>query len=156
MSNNDGTLQSKKFRVFISYARENEIKAKRFYEDLKNSGIPIESGFDKEDLLPGQDYNIRIIESIKRSDFFIPLFSSVSVEKRGYIQRELNLAVDTLKDTPPGDIFVIPVRLDECEMKYEEIKKYHRQDLFPDWYIGLSKIIQSIHDSIAISRNRIY
>ena len=103
---------------------------------------------DKENLLPGQDYDIEIKNNIRKSDFFIPLFSSISVEKRGYIQKEFKLAVDTLEEIPPGEIFVIPVRLDECEIKYPELKKYQYQDLFPEWYEGLGRIIKSIDNSI--------
>ncbi len=146
-SDNPGKLQ-KKFRVFISYAREDENKAIRLYNDLKNSTLPVEPWLDKKDLLPGQDWDIEIKESIRKSDFFIPLFSSTSIVKRGYIQREFKVAVDTLQDIPPGDIFVIPVRLDECDIKYNELAKFQRQDLFPEWYEGLVRIIKSIETSI--------
>jgi tetratricopeptide (TPR) repeat protein len=138
----------RKFRIFISYAREDEFNAKRLYKDLMNSNLPIEPWIDKENILPGQDWDTEIQKSIKTSDFFVPLFSSISVEKRGYVQREFKLAVDTLKDIPPGDIFVIPVRLDDCEIKYNELRKIQRQDLFPDWYDGLKNIIKSIDVSI--------
>ena len=147
-------LSQKEFRIFISYAREDEDKAKRLYNDLKNSGLPIKPWIDKEDILPGQDFDLEIKKAIKQSIFFIPLFSSVSVEKRGYIQREFRLAVDTLQEIPPEDIFVIPVRLDECEIQYDALKRYQHQDLFPSWYTGLERILNSIQKSIKIEINK--
>jgi tetratricopeptide (TPR) repeat protein len=147
-------LLPKEFRIFISYAREDENKAKRLYNDLKNSGLPIKPWIDKEDLFPGQDFDLEIKKAIKQSTFFIPLFSSVSVEKRGYIQREFRLAVDTLQEIPPGDIFVIPVKLDECEIPYDELKRYTYQELFPSWYTSLERILKSIQMSIEKKFNK--
>ena len=131
-------------RVFISYAREDEKAAIRLYNDLKNSDLPIQPWIDKEDLLPGTNYDTKITNLIHTSTFFIPLFSSTSVQKRGYIQREFKRAINTLEEIPPDDIFVIPVRLDECEIPYYELKKYHYQDFFPNWYDGLEKIVAAI------------
>ena len=138
----------KKFKIFISYASEDGEKANKLYKGLKNSDLPIEPWLDKENILPGQDYDIEIKKNIKESDFFIPLFSSTSVEKRGYIQREFKDAIDTLRDIAPGDIFVIPIRLDECEIKYEELRELQRQDLFPEWDEGLARILKSIENGI--------
>jgi hypothetical protein len=43
-------------------------------------------------------------------------FSEKSVSKAGYIQREYKRAMDISQEKPEGAIFVIPVRLDDCEM----------------------------------------
>jgi hypothetical protein len=153
IGNNNDLLQ-KEFLIFISYAREDEDKAKRLYNDLVNSGLPIKPWMDKEDILPGQDFDSEIKKAIKQSTFFIPLFSSVSVEKRGYIQREFRRAVDTLQEIPPGDIFVIPVRLDKCEIQYDELQRYNYQDLFPSWYTGLERILKSMQISIEKKVNK--
>ena len=53
-----------------------------------------------------------------------------------------------MEELPPGHIFVIPIRLDECEIPYEELKKFHYQDFFPDWYEGLKKILIPIESKI--------
>lgn len=141
-------LLPKEFRIFISYAREDEEAAKRLYNDLKNSGLPIKPWIDKEDLLPGQDFNREIANLIRTCTFFIPLFSSTSVKKRGYIQREFKRAIDILEEIPPGEIFVIPVRLDPCEIPYDELRRHTYQDFFPSWYRGLERIVKSIQNSI--------
>jgi AAA+ ATPase superfamily predicted ATPase len=38
------------------------------------------------------------------------------VAKRGYVQREFRLALDTLEEMPPDAIYTIPIRLDDCEI----------------------------------------
>jgi hypothetical protein len=44
--------------------------------------------------LPGENWKIAIRTAIKNSRFFIPLFSSRSVDKIGYLQKEFKYAID--------------------------------------------------------------
>ena len=143
-------------RVFISYAREDEEVARRLYNDLKNSGLPIKPWLDKNEILPGQDWRAVIRKTLKKSDFFVPLFSSTSVEKRGYVQAEFKYGIEILQEIPPQDIFVIPIRLDDCEIPYEELRRFHTQDFFPDWYDGLKKILASLKYSIEKIKQKEY
>ncbi|MGF1488268.1 MAG: SUMF1/EgtB/PvdO family nonheme iron enzyme, partial [Prochloraceae cyanobacterium] len=61
---------------------------------------------------------------IKNSSIFLACFSSVSVSKTGFIQRELKLALDRYAEMPEGKIYLIPLRLEECE-----IPELERDDL---------------------------
>ena len=137
---NSNPAQSK--TVFISYAREDTEVANRLYNDIKIAGL--DPWLDTQSLLPGQNWRIAIKDAIKNSDYFIPLLSSNSVQKRGYVQAEFKYGIEVLKETPPDDIRVIPVRMDECEIPYEELRKYTYQDLFPDWAGGIQKILKSM------------
>lgn len=134
--------KSQEIIVFISYAREDAEAAKRLYEDLKNAGLT--PWLDKESLLAGQNWNIETNKAIKKSKYFIPILSSSSVEKTGYIQRELKYALDRVDKLPKSKIFVIPVRLDDCEMPYEKLKDIEYVDLFPDWDKGVNRIIEAM------------
>ncbi len=128
--------------MFISYAREDNKEALRLYEQLKTAGL--KPWLDKENIIAGKDWTVAIKAAIKKSRFFIPLFSSTSVAKRGYIQEEFRYAVDYAKRFPPDDIFIIPIKLDECKIPYEELSKIHHIEMFPDWNEGFKKILQSI------------
>jgi tetratricopeptide (TPR) repeat protein len=128
--------------IFISYAREDAKEARKLYDDLKNAGL--NPWLDKENILPGEEWASVIKGAIEQSRFFIPLFSSYSVSKRGYIQEEFRYALDYARRFPPGDVFIIPVKLDECEIPYEDLRKIHHQELFPDWNEGFNKILKSI------------
>jgi TIR domain len=142
--NNNLFSKDKKFKIFVSYAREDEEAARRLYNDLKNSNLPIEPWLDKEEILPGQDWKREIRKAINESIVFIPVLSSTSVKKRGYVQAEVKYGIEVLKEIPPGEIFVIPVRVDPCEIPYDELKQYHVQDLFSSWDNGSKMILKSI------------
>jgi hypothetical protein len=134
--------KDKQSRVFVSYAREDSNSALRLYEDLKTR-TDFQPWLDKEDLLPGQNWDLEIRKAIKNSRYFVALFSSTSVSKRGYVQREFRKAIDTLDEFPEGEIFAIPVRLDDCEIPYEKLRNIQYVDLFPDWYEGLRRLLRT-------------
>jgi hypothetical protein len=90
--------------VFISYAREDYVAAGRLYEDLKRAGLT--PWLDKESLIAGQNWKIAIKNAIKKSRYFIPIFSSNSVAKRGYVQKEFKYALEVLDEFPESEIFV--------------------------------------------------
>ena len=129
-------------QVFISYARQDTDSALRLYEDLKAKS-DLEPWLDKKNLLPGQTWNLEIRKAIKNSRFFIGLFSSTSVQKRGYIQKEFRFALEVLDEFPEGEIFAIPARLDDCEIPYERFNDMERVDLFPNWEGGIERLLQT-------------
>ena len=133
--------KSQENTVFISYAREDSYAAKRLWKDLKDAGL--NPWLDKESLLPGQQWELEIRKAIKNSAYFLAVLSSNSVDKRGYLQKELKFGLEVLDEVPESQIFVIPARLNECDMPYEKLRKYHYVDLFPDWEEGVRRILQS-------------
>jgi len=66
-------------------------------------------------LLPGQDWNLEIEKAVESSDAVIVCVSTVSVAKEGYVQKELRQVLDIALQKLDGAIFIIPVKLDECE-----------------------------------------
>ena len=116
-------------RAFISYAHEDQESALRLHRDLTRLGI--DAWIDAERLLPGQNWKVAIDDAIRKTDFFIALLSDQSVSKRGYVQKELRTALDVLSLVPASEIFIIPLRLSECEVLEEKLKALHYVDLFP-------------------------
>ena len=108
-------------RVFISYAKEDLLEAHSIYEILKQNGY--RSWLDKEDLIPGQDWDLEIDKAIVKCHFFLACMSKNSVSKDGYDQKELKKGLDALDRQPEGSIYLIPVRLDECKIprRFEKI-----------------------------------
>jgi hypothetical protein len=109
--------------VFISYAEEDSKSAKRLYDDLKRTNLT--PWLDKESILLGQNWENEIGKAIKNSRYFIALLSANSVAKRGYVQKELKGALEEQDKFPESGIYLIPVRLDDCEMPYEKLGKIH-------------------------------
>lgn len=126
--------------VFISYAKEDQRSAERLYLDLKHAGLSV--WMDTHDLLPGQLWEREIEEAISRSSYFIALQSTRSVGKRGHVQKELRRALEVAEEYPEDELFVIPVRVEECEPTFRAIQKLQRLDLFPDYAEGLRKLIR--------------
>ena len=54
------------------------------------------------------------------------------------------IALDILDEFPEEDIFIIPVRLNECSPSHEKLKELHWVDMFPSWDDGLKKILSVI------------
>jgi hypothetical protein len=125
-------------RVFISYAREDSDAASRLYSELRDLSFDV--WFDLENLEPGTRWRIRIQEAIRASDFVIALMSTRSTGKRGFVQKEIRLALEVLEDMPDSAIFLIPARLDECMPGHHALRELHWIDLFPNWEAGLKKI----------------
>ena len=136
-----GQSRNQNVRVFINYAHEDSQGAQRLYKDLKNIGL--DPWLDTESILPGQNWETAIHEAIMKSRYFIPLFSTMSVGKRGIYLKEFKFAVEELQKFPAGEIFAIPARLDNCEIPYEELRSIDRIDLFPSWNDGLQKILEA-------------
>jgi hypothetical protein len=106
------TTADKPVQLFLSYTRKDEAAVARLYERL--AAVGLKPWMDHEDILPGELWQERILHAIRDSHFFFACISPNSVEKRGVLQRELREALDAWKGKLPGDIHLIPVRLEEC------------------------------------------
>jgi len=128
--------------VFISYARQDMSQARRLFDVLRQRGI--EAWLDIEMLLPGQKWRSTIQEAIRKCRYFIAILSSQSLSKRGYLQKELKVAFEVLDEFPENEIFVIPVRIEDCDISDQRLKDLHYVDLFPEYEPGLSKILVAL------------
>ena len=125
--------------VFVSYAREDRETALWLYRALKRAGA--KPWLDVEDLLPGQNWKSEIRNAIRESIFFLAVLSQRAVSKRGFVQSELKQALEVLEEFPESDVFVLPVRIDECTPSHERLKDLHWVDLFPSFNDGFRKIL---------------
>jgi len=129
-------------RIFLSYAHEDVASARRLFEDLREIGVNV--WFDNESLLPGQKWKVAIEWAISNSRFFLALLSENSVNKKGYVQKEVKSALEVLDEYPDPAIFIIPVRLDACNPLDSSLRDLHWVDMFPHWEDGLERIVKSI------------
>jgi hypothetical protein len=131
-------------KIFLCHANEDKPQVRDVYQRLKAEGF--EPWLDEEDLLPGQLWDQEIHRALRNSDFILIFFSQNSVLKRGYVQREMKLALEIWEEIPEGQIHTIPIRLDGCEIP-ERFKRFQRIDLFDER--GFKKIAQAIRVSMA-------
>jgi hypothetical protein len=129
-------------RIFIAYAVEDSPMADRLFADLEACGYA--PWLDRRKLLPGQNWPRRIQDAIESSDFFIACYSQRSVRKRGGFQAEIRLALDCATTIPLDDVFLIPVRLDDCRVPGRIRRETQYIDLFGDWKAGLERIVRIV------------
>jgi hypothetical protein len=129
-------------RVFIAYVEEDVRHARRLYRACEKSGL--QPWLDKEKLLPGQNWPRSIQQAIEVADFFVPCFSRKAAKKRGAFQSELRYALDCATKLPLEDVFILPVRLDDCDVPRQIAGRLQYIDLFPHWDRGVRRLIRTI------------
>ena len=129
--------------VFICHASEDLNSAQRLYNDLEKFGL--NSWFSESSIRGGQNRKVAISKAIRKSRYFLALFSKASVRKRGYFQKEIKEAFEVLEEFPESEIFIIPIRLDKCTIDYQALRDIQWIDMFPSWSEGLDKILLSIY-----------
>jgi hypothetical protein len=139
MGDNTGTMTC---RPFISYAREDVEVARRLCRDLEQLGA--QPWLDVHDLVGGQEWEHAIEDAIRGCTHVIALMSRHSINKRGYVQRELRHAINVLEELPPGSVFLVPLRLDDTEPRHQRLKELHWIDFTGDYALGLTRLGESL------------
>lgn len=140
------TNPNRPLRVFLCHASGDKPAVRSLYERLVKDGV--DAWLDKEKLIPGQNWQIEIPKAVKNSDVVIVCLSSQSITKEGFVQKEIKFALDAADEKPDGTIFIIPARLENCNVP-ESMNKYHWVDLFSDdGYQWLLKALQIRADGI--------
>ena len=96
--------------VFISYASPDRDRVSPFYESLIAEGFKV--WMDCRDLRPGENWPFEIVRALDKATFVIAFISRNSFDRRGYVQRELKIALDKRNEKLVDDIYLIPVLLD--------------------------------------------
>lgn len=126
-------------RVFIAYVEEDLAFAKKLYRAFEVNGF--RPWLDKKRLMPGQNWPRAIETAIQTSDFFVPCFSRRATTKRGSFHSELRYALFCAAKVPLDEIFLIPLRLDDCLVPPTISKQIQYLDLFPDWDAGVGRLV---------------
>ncbi len=101
-------------KAFVSYAKEDQLAALKYYDMLAAEGVT--PWIDCRRLLPGQNWAAEIERAFKDANIVVLLLSKRSVNKRGFVQREANDAIEQLRYKQPADIYVIPLLLEPCDV----------------------------------------
>ena len=127
-------------KVFLCHAEEDKLLVQHIYNQLVFIGM--QPWLDKEQLQPGHDWKLEIRQAIHTNDVFIACLSNTSISKSGVIQYEIEQAVNVAKDKPEGSLFIIPARLEECEIP-SKLNQWQCVDLFSD--ADFDKLLASLH-----------
>lgn len=105
----------RKLKVFLCHASQDKPTIHKLYEKLSAEDW-IDPWLDAKKLLPGQDWQAEIKNAVETADNVIIFLSNTSINKDGFIQKELRLAKDIALEKTEGSIFLIPLRLDDSEV----------------------------------------
>lgn len=101
-------------RVFLCHSSNDKPVVRDLYRRLREDGVS--PWLDEEDLLPGQKWEVEIPKAVRSSDAVIVCLSRISTTKKGYVNKELQYALDIANEYPEDTIFLIPLRLEECDV----------------------------------------
>jgi hypothetical protein len=126
--------------AFISYVREDSGEVEVLQRMLEAAGVPVWR--DTANLWPGEDWRAKIRDAITQDALvFIACFSKQSAaRKKNYQYEELLLAIDQFRLRRPDDVWLIPVRFDNC--------------IVPDLGLGAGRTLASIQRVDLFGRNR--
>lgn len=137
-------------RVFLAYVEEDSAEVERLYHRFEAAGLA--PWMDRKKLLPGQNWPRSLEMAIGISDFFVACFSRKAVSKRGHFQAELRYALQCASRLPLDEIFLIPIRLDECTVPARITREIQYVDMFPNWEKGFQRVLATISQSGKLSK----
>jgi hypothetical protein len=135
-------------RIFLAHATEDKAQVRKLHAKMVGAGL--DPWLDEIDLLPGQDWQLEIPKAIRESKIFIACLSKRSVLKQGYVQKEFRLALSSYAEKPPGTIYLIPLRLNECavpDLQIAELGMNMRHIQWLDYWKpdGFERLVAAIH-----------
>ncbi len=134
-------------QIFLAHASEDKEKVRELHQKLQQEGY--RPWLDEEDLLPGQYWKEEIPRAIKSSDIFIACLSKQSITKTGYVQKEFRLALNYCAERPQEDIYLIPLKFNDCQIPNLRQEDYGIALLDYQWLDyykpdGFGKLIKAI------------
>jgi len=146
---NDKTTKKRPLRAFLCYCKIDISIILKLYNRLSSNGIS--PWMDEKNLLPGQDWELEITNAVNNSDVIIICLSNNSIKNQGYIQKEIKKSLDLAERQPEGPIFIIPVKLEDCEVP-EKLSRWHWLDLYKER--GYDLLIKSLNYRVSELNSR--
>lgn len=120
--------EPRKLRVFLCHASQDKPIVRELYRRLLAEWF-IDPWLDEEKLLPGMNWDMEVGKAVEAADAVIVCLSNSSVTKEGYVQKELRIALDIALEKPEASIFLIPLRLEDCDTP-RSLRQFHGADYF--------------------------
>ena len=123
---------SERTDLFLSYARADRALVEDLFDKLTADGFA--PWMDVRSIRPGERWRPAIEKALREAHFFVLCISSQSVNRRGFLQREIRMALDKTAELLEDDIYFLPVRLSHCPLP-QQLTDFQAVDLFePEGY----------------------
>jgi TIR domain len=104
----------RKLRAFLCHAKENKDDVKDIYSKLLEADV--DPWLDEKSIMPGKKWEYEITKAIRDTDAILVFLSNAAISKTGYVHKEIGQALNITDEQPEGRIFIIPVRLEDCQV----------------------------------------
>ena len=126
-------------RIFLCHSWGDKAAVRELYDRLRGDGL--DPWLDDVDLLPGQDWHVVIEAAVRASAVVIVILSKESIARTGFVNKEIRFALDVAEERPEGSIFVIPARLDQCEIPIR-LRRWNAANLYDAG--GYEKLLKAL------------
>ena len=135
--------------VFISYVGEDFARARMIEANLLQAGVKV--WLDRNQIRPGRRWKASIRRAIREGAFFIACFSTNYLARsQTYMNEELVVAIEVLRERQMDSNWFIPVKLSPCEIPDRQIgagdtlRDLHYVDLSADLEEGMKRILSVV------------
>jgi len=132
---------TQKAGIFLIHAHEDREAVYKLYQRLVRDGMNV--WLDVKRLQPGQDWQNEIRDAILKCELILVCLTRNFDKQHGYRHEELKLALEKANFLPDDAVFIIPARLEKCDMP-ESLMHLHRVDLFKPG--GYRKLIHALQE----------
>ena len=140
--------------VFISYVHDNALEVQRLRDILRTFNVEV--WLDRDQLKPGYRWADAIREAIRDGTFYIACFSKAYNERmKTYMNEELTIAIEELRQRPTDQSWFIPVLLDKSEVPNrsigagETLRSLQWVNLYQNWSDGVRRLLSVIDPNSA-------
>jgi len=138
-------------KVFLCYSSDDKNAVRLLFQRLRSEGF--DTWFDEEALLPGQDWDLEITKAVRTSHVAIVCLSRASINKTGYVQKEIKTALDVADEQPEGTVFLIPLKLEECTIP-ERLRRWQYVNYFEEGsYERLIRTLRARTEKLGLSNS---
>jgi hypothetical protein len=93
------SVPSRKLRVFLCHASEDKPMVRQIKTTLHARNV--EPWLDEDELIPGLPWQEQIEQAMSNMDVVLICFSRKSIDKEGYVQSEMRIALTLADERPP-------------------------------------------------------
>jgi YVTN family beta-propeller protein len=133
--------RSRTLQLFLCHSSQDKDAVRKFHKQLQRDGFT--PWLDEENILPGQDWDREIRQAVRAADLVIVCLSPRSISRQGYVHKEIKLALDMADEKPEGAIFVVPVKLEECEVP-DRLRRWQWVNLFDN--NGYERLVRTFQE----------
>jgi hypothetical protein len=120
-----------KLQVFLCHSSGDKAEVRALYQRLQAEAW-LHPWLDEEELIPGQDWRDEIEQAVEKSHVIVVCLTPASINKEGFVQYEIRVALEHAEYMPEGTIYIIPLKLKPVEEVPRRLKRWQWANYYED------------------------